>query len=405
MHQLKSTVSYLLLEEDLTVVMLGTDMKVAETPNEGLKEYVKLDPYTEWLKTEGVKVYQEYYFPSLAKIELGPWERKGGKGAVVHINNNHMPNDCHVVEIKAGSKSEPEHHMYELTIYVVSGRGATTIWHDEKKKSSFEWQAGSLFSIPLNSWYQNFNGSGQEPARYIAVTNAPPMMRLYRDPQFIFNCDYMFDGRYAGEEDYFSGKGKLFTRRVWESNFIANAPDMLLYGWKERGAGGINAMLEMADNNTKSHISEFPIGTYKKAHRHGPGAHLVLLSGTGGYSLIWTKEDRSDMIKCDWALGSMVTVPNDNCYHQHFNSGTTRARYLALRPGDMGLYKKGRGGGGENADRSMKEGGWQVEYDDEDREIHQIFEKELKAHGATCKMKAFVPWCTGEVGPTSERDT
>ena len=37
-------------------------------------------------------------------------------------------------------------------------------------------------------------------------------------------------------------------------------------------AGGINAMLEMADNNTKSHISEFPIGTYKKAHRHGPGA-------------------------------------------------------------------------------------------------------------------------------------
>jgi mannose-6-phosphate isomerase-like protein (cupin superfamily) len=380
-------------------------MKVAETPKEGLKDYIKVDPYTEWLKKEGVRVHEDYYFPSLAKIELGPWERKGGSGAVVHINNTHMPNDCHVIEIKPGGKSEPEHHMYELTIYVVSGRGATTIWQDEKKKQSFEWQAGSLFSIPLNSWYQNFNGSGQEPTRYIAVTNAPPMMRLYRDNNFIFNNPYMFSSRYAGEEDYFSGKGKLFTRRVWESNFIANAPDMLLYGWKERGAGGINAMLEMADNNTKSHISEFPIGTYKKAHRHGPGAHLVLLSGTGGYSLIWTKEDRSDLIKCDWQLGSMVTVPNDNCYHQHFNSGTTRARYLALRPGDMGLYKKGRGGGGENADRSLKEGGWQIEYEDEDREIHKIFEKELKAHGAMCKMKAFIPWCTGEVGPTSERDT
>jgi hypothetical protein len=294
--------------------------------------------------------------------------------------------------------------MYEITIYVVSGRGATTIWQDEKHKSSFEWQAGSLFSIPLNAWYQNFNGSGQEATRYIAVTNAPPMMRLFRDNEFIFDNNYMFTSRYAGEEDYFSGKGKLFNRRIWESNFIANAPDMLLYGWKERGAGGINAMLEMADNNTKSHISEFPIGTYKKAHRHGPGAHLVLLSGTGGYSLIWTKEDRSDMIKCDWQVGSMVTVPNDNCYHQHFNSGTTRARYLALRPGDMGLYK-GRGGGGDYADRSLKEGGWQIEYEDEDREIHHIFEKELKAHGATCKMKAFVPWCTGEVGPTSERDT
>ena len=385
--------------------MLGTDMKVAETPKEGLKDYIKVDPYTEWLKTEGVTVYQDHYFPSLTNIDLGPWERKGGKGAVIHINNNHMPNDCHVVEIKPGGKSEPEHHMSELTIYVVSGQGATTIWNEDKKKSSFEWQAGSLFSIPLNCWYQNFNGSGREPTRYIAVTNAPPMMRLYRDPRFIFNCDYRFTGRYSGEEDYFSGKGKLFTRRVWESNFIANAPDMLLYGWKERGAGGINAMLEMADNNTKSHISEFPIGTYKKAHRHGPGAHLVLLSGTGGYSLIWTKEDRSDMIKCDWQVGSMVTVLSDNCFHQHFNSGTTRARYLALRPGDMGLYKKGRGGGGENADKSLKEGGWQIEYEDEEREIHKIFEDELKKNGATCKMKAFIPWCTGEVGPTSERDT
>jgi mannose-6-phosphate isomerase-like protein (cupin superfamily) len=385
--------------------MLGTDMKVAETPKEGLKDFILADPYAEWLKNEGVTVYEDYYFPSLAKIELGPWERKGGKGAVIHINNNHLPNDCHVVEIKPGGKSEPEHHMYELTIYVVSGRGATSVWQDEKKKSSFEWQAGSLFSIPLNAWYQNFNGSGQEPTRYIAVTNAPPMMRLYRDNNFIFNNAYMFTSRFGGEEDYFSGKGKLYTRRVWESNFIANAPDMLLYGWKERGAGGINAMLEMANNNTKSHISEFPIGTYKKAHRHGPGAHLVLLSGTAGYSLIWTKEDRSDMIKCDWHVGSMVTVPSDNCFHQHFNSGTTRARYLALRPGDMGLYKKGRGGGGENADRNIKEGGWQIEYDDEEREIHQIFEKELKANGATCRMKAFIPWCTGEVGPTSERDT
>ena len=133
--------------------MLGTDMKVAETPKEGLKDYLKSDPYAEWLKKEGVKVYEKYYFPSLAKVELGPWERKGGKGAVIHIDNRHMPNDCHVVEIKPGGKSEPEHHMYELTFYVVSGRGATTIWHDDKHKSSFEWTAGSLFSIPLNTWW------------------------------------------------------------------------------------------------------------------------------------------------------------------------------------------------------------------------------------------------------------
>jgi mannose-6-phosphate isomerase-like protein (cupin superfamily) len=389
------------------MVMLGTDMKIAETPKDGLKDYIKHDPYAAWLKKEGVKVYEEFYFPNLAKIELAPWERKGGDGAVIHIAHRHLPNDCHVVEIKPKGKSEPEHHLYEMTVYVVSGRGATTIWQHEKNgkgKQSFEWQAGSLFSIPLNVWYQNFNGSGNEPARYIAVTNAPPMMRLYGEDEFIFNCDYTFSGRYSGEEEYFSGKGKLFTRRIWESNFIANAPDMPLYGWNERGAGGINAMLEMANNNMKNHISEFPVGTYKKAHRHGPGAHLVLLSGTAGYSLLWTKEDRSDMRKCDWQVGSMVIVPSDNCFHQHFNSGSTRARYLALRQGDMGLLRPW-GGAPQGTDKSSKEGGYQTEYEDEDREIHEIFEKELVAHGATCRMKAFIPWCTGEVGPTSERDT
>jgi len=150
-------------------------------------------------------------------------------------------------------------------------------------------------------------------------------------------------------------------------------------------------------------MSEFPVGTYKKAHRHGPGAHLVLLSGTGGYSLVWNKEDRSDMVKCDWQFGSMVIVPSDNCLHQHFNTGTNRARYLALRPGDMGLYSPG--GGGQSNYTSVKVEGGQIEYEDEDREIHKIFEKDLKAHGAPCRMKAFIPWCTGEVGPMSERDT
>ena len=105
---------------------------------------------------------------------------------------------------------------------------------------------------------------------------------------------------------------------------------MALYAWNERGAGGINSMFEMAGNLSKAHISEFPVGTYKKAHRHGPGANLVLLSGDAGFSLLWTKDDMSDIRKADWKVGSLVIVPNDGTYHQHFNSGTRRARYMAL---------------------------------------------------------------------------
>jgi hypothetical protein len=39
-----------ILQEDSTMVMLGTDMKVAETPKDGLKDFQKRDAYEEWLE-------------------------------------------------------------------------------------------------------------------------------------------------------------------------------------------------------------------------------------------------------------------------------------------------------------------------------------------------------------------
>jgi len=380
------------------------DIIRAKEPSEALTDYAIADPYIDWIEREGVPLIVDFAFDDLNTLELGDWERKGGKGAIINIPNDEIPNDAQVVEIKAGGKSEPEHHMYEMQIYVLSGRGATSIWNDEKDKATFEWHAGSLFAVPLNATYQFFNGSGSEPARYIAVTSAPPIMRLYRNDDFVFNNPYMFNERFSGQEDAFNGNGKLYNKRVWESNFVPNAPDMPLYGWKERGAGGINAMLEMAKNSMNSHISEFPIGTYKKAHKHGPGAHLILLSGDAGYSLLWQKDDRSDMRRADWKVGAMVIVPGAGTVHQHFNSGTRRARYLALKGGSHGLVKP-YGGSYGTGSKSMNEGGSQIEYEDEERAIHDLFEAELTSVGATCRMKAFIPWCTGEVGPTSERDT
>ena len=150
-------------------------------------------------------------------------------------------------------------------------------------------------------------------------------------------------------------------------------------------------------------ISEFPVGTYKKAHRHGPGANLVLLSGDAGFSLLWTKDDMSDIRKADWKVGSLVIVPNDGTYHQHFNSGTRRARYMALTPGTHGL--RGAVPRGQGADQSFKEGGYQIEYEDEEKKIHDIYEAELEKNGVTCRMKAFISYCNGEVGPTSARET
>ena len=97
-------------------------------------------------------------------------------------------------------------------------------------------------------------------------------------------------------------------------------------------------------------------------------------------------------MKCDWRPGAVV-VPPENWFHEHFNSGPEPARYLALR--FTGRRFKQRGAfQNREADVSLKLGGAQIEYEDEDPKIHQLFETELAAHGAACRMKGLVPWCT-----------
>ena len=62
--------------------------------------------------------------------------------------------------------------MFEALIYVVSGHGATTIWQLDGKKQTFEWGEGSLFSPPLNAWYQHFNGQGDKSVRLLATATS-----------------------------------------------------------------------------------------------------------------------------------------------------------------------------------------------------------------------------------------
>ena len=366
------------------------------------------DPYEQWQQKEGVPIVGGIYLKDLYSLEVGPWARKGCDGAICYLDGDD-DTDEHLVEIPRGGSTTPERHMYTESIYILKGRGATSVWYDEKLKQTFEWGAGSFFTPPRNTWVQHFNGSGSEPARFIAVTNLPFMMRQFVNEDFLFDNPFVFKDRFVGEQGYFNGEGKLYKGRVWETNFVPNADDMNLYPWGERGGGGTNVMLSMADNMVASHISEFPTGTYKKAHRHGSGAHLMVVGGVG-FSLLW--HEGEERIKADWQKGSMYLSGGGGggeWFHQHFNAGAEPARYLVM--GAMGSRKFARNrGGAEEANLgevramvSIKEGGIQVEYEDEDPEIHRIYEAELTKHGAVCRMKNLIPTCTGEVGPTNVR--
>ena len=51
-------------------------------------------------------------------------------------------------------------------VYVLSGRGLTTVWAGEgKPKKNFEWQEHSMFLVPRNHWHVFSNMQGDKPVR------------------------------------------------------------------------------------------------------------------------------------------------------------------------------------------------------------------------------------------------
>jgi mannose-6-phosphate isomerase-like protein (cupin superfamily) len=338
--------------------------------------------YDKWQLGEGLPIIKTFFVQDLKKVELKPWDRTGGSGAFINMEGAEGATGAYVSEIAPGKKLNPMKHLYEDLHFVLKGRGATTIWNDKGAKQTFEWHDGSLFALPLNCTYQHFNGSGDEAARFFSVNSMPIVFNLFHDADFVFNTPRDFNDRFDGDPEYFSGKGKAYPGRVWDTNFIADARNFALEDWVERGGGGKNVMLEMANGSMAAHISEFPIGTYKKAHRHGPGFNVIIIKGKG-FSMFWRQGEQPK--RYDWQDGSVFTPPA-MMWHQHFNTGATGARYLPPRLGGI-KYSLGEGFGDiTKVDKDVKAGGNQIEYFDEDANIRKMFEEDLAKSGTTTKM-------------------
>jgi gentisate 1,2-dioxygenase len=334
-------------------------------------------PYANWVASEGVPIIGGMIINDIhGDLPMGHWARKGVKGAYVNLVGGEESMDCSVIEIPPMKHTEPEKYMFEEQVVVLSGRGATSVWVDENRKQTFEWKAGSVFSPPMNSWRQHFNGSSDEPVRLLVISNAPIMFNLFRSKDFIFNNDHVLRDRFRDTDDFFSPNGTALPNLVWRANFVDNINSFTLqdYGW--RGAGGSGVMFEMASNTIKSHIAQFPVGTYKAAHRHGPGAHVLMLSGTG-YTLMW--EEGKPKQRIDWKPGSLF-VPPDWWFHQHFNTGTEPARYFAVHYGYWRVLLKNLG-----PEKIHVETGVQIPYEEEDEDILALFLDGLARNDAAPK--------------------
>ena len=348
------------------------------------------DPYLDWAEAEGIPMVEDFGV-DLNEVETRPWARMGLDGALVHLKGRGDFLCVFVLDLPPGGKSAPQRHVFEEVVYVLEGQGSTTIKTHDGQTHSFEWSQGGLFALPLNATYQHFNGSGKSRARLSSTNNLPMVLNLFHNDAFVFDNSFDFVER-EGKETFFSGEGDFIPktpgRHMWETNFIPDLRQFELVKWEKRGAGGSNMMFVLADGTMHAHSSEMPVGTYKKAHRHGADFHVSCITGTG-YSLLWYEDD-AEFVRLDWDHG-VVFAPPDGMYHQHFNTSPTPARYLAIALGGlrypMVAEKRAVFMG---MDVNVRDGGAQIEYEDQDARIHEIYLEALRENGVDSGMGRFL---------------
>ena len=352
------------------------------------QELRKHTPFERWVLDEGLKIVQTQVIPDIRAVELKPWDRTGCNAALVDLTPYpveegeilaNQGSSRYLCDIPPGGTYKAERHMYEEIFFVVSGRGATTVWYPGSPHHTFEWQEGSVFSIPLNAWHELYNGSGEEPARLYAGFNAPTVFNLYDSPEFVFNCGSTFPERFdPDDEGYFAGKVETLQNRLVRTNFVANVRNTTLDRATYRGPGSVTVAL-MANGYYVCHLSEFPGLTYKKAHtatnsrtRAGLNSEVAYLFLSGeGYDLQWPPgvQPGPDVPfeRIDYHAWSLLTPGNG--FHQHFNVGNETIRYVVLRRGNPELTGR------------MNENNPQIEFKDEDPKVWTLFEDELRKRG------------------------
>jgi len=87
-----------------------------------------IDTYRIWQERQKIPRVMGFSVEDIKKVEVAPWELKGGLGAFVNLEGTGGINDGYVCVIPPGAKLKPQKHLYEEMVYVVEGLGATTVW-------------------------------------------------------------------------------------------------------------------------------------------------------------------------------------------------------------------------------------------------------------------------------------
>ncbi|MFC2059962.1 cupin domain-containing protein [Chloroflexota bacterium] len=366
-----------------------------------VKAHYEKTAYNKWMEQQEIPIVRGMAVEDVTQVPRAYWSYLGGPAAFIHLTGMEGWTGMYVAEIPPGASLNAEKHLYEEDIYILKGRGLTEVGLKENKQV-FEWKEGSLFAPPVNTWYRMINGT-QEPVIFLSITDAPLVMDIFHNSDFIFNCDYEFKDRYGGQEGYFSGEGPKFQvalSNVWVTNFIPDALTAPLEPQERKVAKGSLTRFYPSGNWLAGHIAQWPGGGYHKAHHHYGGV-IILALNSKGYFLMWPKDvgtkpyqnGREDVVvKANFGHGTVISPPT-GWFHQRFNTGPEAARQLAVSllnhfyPVEAAeSYFKLEDG----FFISTREGGSLIEYEDEDPEIRKRFKEALRQEGVQCNMPPVV---------------
>jgi quercetin dioxygenase-like cupin family protein len=370
----------------------------------GFGKFKKLPtPYDRFMEEEGVPVFRDIGISKVQNLPLMPWKRTGGRGSYIQLYGTEGKWGCYVIEVPPGGALNAEKHMYEEIFLVVEGRGTTEVWLEgETKKHVFEWQKGSMFSVPMNAMHRLVNATSGG-ALLLAGTTAPNVLNQLNNIDAVFANPFVFRDRFSGAEDFYKPKDDIEPDPVRglamrRSNFIPDAINCELPLDNRRSPGFRRVEPFMTGNQFYLWIGQHENGRYSKAHAHTSAAILICIKGKG-YTISWPeragptpwKDGFGDQVRrLDYEPVGIVTAAPGGArwYHQHFSVSKEPFRLSAW----FGPHNPGRDPGPPGQPHvdytamEIPEGGTSIPYWMEDPYVRVEFERMLAQEGVPSRM-------------------
>jgi quercetin dioxygenase-like cupin family protein len=363
-------------------------------------------PYQRYMAAQGIPVVEGPGVHDVRELKLGAWDRVGGNGAFIALDNTLDLLGMHVIEIPPGGELNPQRHLFEEKYWVVEGEGTTEIWQsDESRRQRFEWHEGSLFAIPINTSFRLVNARSTR-ALLLAGNTAPPVLNIFDNTDFVFANPFAFRERYDESGDYYLPSTETYAtpalgRAMWRTNIIPDIVRCELPLDNQRSPGYRRIEPHMARGNFWCFIGEHVPGRYSKAHAHASGAVLICVKGQG-YTFNWPsqlgttpwRDGKADQVeRVEYVAGGMVAAApgGGNWYHQHFSASAEPLRFLVFYGGLPDSHYAEYGGRNStnvwtNAD--IEQGGRSISYRTEDPFIREEYQRVLAAEGVQMQMAA-----------------